>query len=230
MPHLVARPARRARLEEVVDHLDRPVEAEQAPGLVAEVLRHDRDGVGARQGVADGRAVAGVAAEQGGVGAVQRGDDPRPQLRRQHRPREDGGRGVRHGVVDVQHVEPVLAAHLGHLHRERQGVVGVLEQAVGVDAHRVEVDAGRVRRQPERALVADEMHVVPAAGELVAQRRREDAAAADRGIAGDADPERAVAAHVRIGSRCGPAAPANRRRAGRWDRGRWRGRRRPAGR
>ena len=146
------------------------------------------------------------------------------QLRRQHRPREDGGRGVRHGVVDVQHVEPMLAAHFGHLHREGQGVVGVLEQPVGVDAHRVEVDAGRVRREPERALVADEVHVVPAARPAPAQRRGEDAAAADRGVTGDADPEGAVDGHVRSDSHRGRAAPAIRRRAGRWDRGRWRGR------
>ena len=184
----------RARLEVVVHHVDRPVEAEQATGLVAEVLRHDRDGVGTLQGMADRRPVARVAAEQGGVGPVQRGDDLRPQLGRQHRSREDGGRRVRHGVVDVQHVEPMLAAHLGHLHGEGQGVVGVLEQAVGVDAHRVVADAGHVRREPEGPLVADEVHVVPAAGEVDAQGRREDAAAPHRGVAGDADPEWAVRA------------------------------------
>ena len=76
---------------------------------------------------------------------------------------------MRHGVVDVQHVEPMLAAHLGHLHREGQRVVGVLEKAVGIDAHRVVPDAGRVRREPEGPLVADEVNVVPAAGEVDTQ-------------------------------------------------------------
>ena len=92
VPHLVARLARRAGLEEVVHQVDRPIDIEDAPGFVTEVLRHDRDRVGTRQSVSDRRSVAWVTAQQGGVGAVQRGDDLRPRPGRQHRPREDGGR------------------------------------------------------------------------------------------------------------------------------------------
>ena len=61
----------------------------------------------------------------------------------------------------------------------------------------MEVDRrGPLAGKPERALVADEMHLVPAPGQLFAQRRGEDAAAADRRVAGDADPERAARVHV----------------------------------
>ena len=114
---------------------------------------------------------------------------------REHRLREDRGRRVRHRVVDVEDVEAVVAAHLGHLDREGQRVVGVLEEAVVVDHDRVEEEPGRVRRQPERPLVADEVRLVAPAGELLAERGGEDAAAADRGIAGDADLEGPAGLH-----------------------------------
>ena len=145
-----------------------------------QVLRHRRHGVRALEGVAYGRAVADVAAEERRVRPVQRRDDPRAVRRRQHRLGEDRRRGVRHGVMDVEDVQAVVAADLGHLHRERQGVVRVLEQPVVVDHHGMVEEARRVRGEPEGPLVAYEVRLVPAAGELLAERRREDPAAADR--------------------------------------------------
>ena len=81
LAHLLARAPRRRGVEEVVDHVDRPVDAEQFLGLLLEVGGDGGDGIGTRQRVADGRPVAGIAAEQRGVGAVQRRDDLRAQLR-----------------------------------------------------------------------------------------------------------------------------------------------------
>ena len=97
-----------------------------------------------REGVADGRTAAGVAADEGGVGAVEGGDDARLLLRREHGAGEDGGGGVGDGVMDVENIEAMIAADFGHFDGERQGVIGVFEEAVVVDADGVEVDAGGV--------------------------------------------------------------------------------------
>ena len=51
----------------------------------------------------------------------------------------------------------------------------------------MEMQPRRVRRQTERPLVADEMHLVPPPRQFLPQRRGQDAAAADRGITSDAD-------------------------------------------
>jgi hypothetical protein len=97
-------------------------------------------------------------------------------------------------------VERVVAAHLGHLDRERQRVVGILEEPVVVDHDRVVEEPRRPGRKPEGAFVAYEMRLVPPARELLAERRGEDAASPHGGVAGYADPKRARGSHVRNGS------------------------------
>src|SRR5207253_10188610 len=56
----------------------------------------------------------------------------------------------------------------------------------------VEMQSWSIGRQPKRALVADEMNFMAAPGQVFAQRRGEYAAAADRGVTGDADSEALV--------------------------------------
>jgi len=162
--------------------------------------------------VLDGGRVAGVVAEQCRVRAVQCRDDAGLLAGREHRAREDRGGGVRHGVVDVEHVEAMVAAHLGHAHRERQGVVGEPEQLVLVDRDGMEVQVRCVRGQAEGTLVGDEVHVVSARRQVLAQRGRQHAAAAHRWVARDADPQR-VRSHLRDGARrwtaCQPESSAN---------------------
>ena len=206
------RAAGRARGEEVVDDLDRAVEVEHALGFALERLGHGGDRVRRGQRVLDGGRVAGVVAEQRRVRAVQRRDHAGLLPGREHRAREDRGGGVRHGVVDVEHVEAMIAAHLGHAHRQRQGVVGKPEQLVLVDRDGMEVQARRVRGQAERPLVGDEVHVVPARRQVLAERGRQHAAAAHRRVARDADAQR-VRRHVRDDARrraaCQPESSVN---------------------
>ena len=198
--HSLGRAAGRARREEVVNDLDGAVEVEHALSLAPERVRHGGHGVRRGERVLDGGRVSRVLAEQRGVGPVQRRDHARPLIRRQHRPGEDRRGRVRHGVVDVQHVEPMVAAHLGHAHRQRQGVVGVSEQPVLVDRDGMKVQTRRVRGQAERALVGDEVHVVPARGQLFAERGGQHAAPAHGRVAGDADAQR-LGSHVSGGAR-----------------------------
>ena len=140
----------------------------------------------------DGGTVAGIAAQQHHIGAMERDHDPRALAGRQHGHCEHGRGGVGHGVVHVQNVEALRRGDLGHLHRQRQRVVRVFEQIIVVDLHGMKMNARLVARHAERRRVADEMHVVAPLGELRAELGREDAAAADGRVAGDADAEGTV--------------------------------------
>ena len=66
--------------------------------------------------------------------------------------------------MNVQYIELMVAADLGHFYRKRKGVIGILEQVVIIDDHRMEMQPGRVRWQTERTFVADEMNLMSAIG------------------------------------------------------------------
>ena len=188
MPHLLARAPGGARLEEIVDDVDRTLDPEQVHGLAPEEVGDGRHGVGLVEGMPDRGAIARIAPEERRVRAVERRHDSRPLALGEHPAGEDRGRRMRDGVMDVEDVEPVVARHLGHLDRQRQRVVGVLEEPVVVDHNGVEEDPRRAPWQAERPLVADEVRLVAPAGQLLPQGRGEDAAAADGRVARDADP------------------------------------------
>src|SRR5262249_14292496 len=99
---------------------------------------------------------------------------------------------------------------LGHLHGKRKRVVGILEQAVGIDANGMKMDAGCIFRQTKRPLVANEVHFMAAPCKVDAHRRRKDSASPDRRVTRDANAEGAELIHVKTGSCCAPAAPASR--------------------
>ena len=96
--------------------------------------------------------------------------------------------------VHMKHVQPVIAANFGHAHRERQGVVGIFEQSVIVNHDAMEMKSRPIHRQTKRPLVANEMHFVSPARQILAQRRRQNAASANGRIAGDADAKRVFGA------------------------------------
>ena len=173
-----------------MDDLDRAFDADETLRFRAQKCRDGRDAISGFEGVTDGGAVASVAAEQGGVSAVERGDDFGASMLGEHVAREKRGGRVRHGVVRVDEIEPVVAGNLREFHGERQRVIGIFEETVAVDLDRMKVDARGVGGEAKRALVADEVNLVAAGGEFLAEGRGEDAAAADAGVAGDADFER----------------------------------------
>ena len=102
-------------------------------------------------------------------------------------PREVGRDRVRDRVVHVQQLDAVGPHRVGHLRGERQRVRRVLEQRVGRDGHLVEGDAGRHAPEPVRQRVADEVHLVAAAGHREAELGGDRPGAAHRRIAGHAD-------------------------------------------
>ena len=104
---------------------------------------------------------------------------------------------MRHGIMHMKHVQPLIAANFGHAHRERQGVVGIFEQTVIVNHDAMEMKSRSIRTQPKRPLVANEMHFVSPARQILPQRGRQNAAAANGRIAGDADAKCVVRNHVK---------------------------------
>ena len=203
--HFLPRPLRAARIKKIVNHLHRTVKTEHTLCFQFEKIRYCRDRVRTRERMMNRRAITRVATEQRAVRAVQGRHDTRLLFRRQHRAGEDGRGGVWNSIMDVHDIQTVIAANLGHANRKRQSIIRIFEKRVVVYYHGMERKTRCVFRQSERALIADKMHLVPALGEFFAQRCCEDAAAADRGITGDAD----VHLRFRIFERCDQFAPAS---------------------
>ena len=160
----------------------------------------------------------GIAADERDVGAVQRRHDARHRAARcgDDVPRQVGGGGVRDRVMRVDDVERLLARDLHDLVRRARARTAARGTA-GRPASRT-----RWKRRPrlivaeaERRLAAQEVHAVTARGERLGELGRDDAAAADRRVADDADvhgraPRRAVASAAAANRSVGAADPVRR--------------------
>jgi hypothetical protein len=177
------------RIDEVVDHLDAAAgAAECGDRLRAQVLRHRRDVVGALDRELGDRVERRILADDGDVGAVQRGHHLHVvALVAQHLARDPRAGGVRQRVMAVQHIQAMRAHHLVHAHREREIVGRVLEQRVPADVDLVEEDARQEVRQPEGLLVRDEVDLVAARRERDPELGGDGAGAAVGRVAGDTD-------------------------------------------
>ena len=90
-------------------------------------------------------------------------------------------------VVDVEKVERFGFENFEHFRGERQGVRRMVEERIGDDFDFVEVGALAVAVHANRRGIADEVHVVPARGELHAKLGGDDAGAAVSWVACDPD-------------------------------------------
>ena len=96
---------------EVGDDPNVVAHAEDLDGLAAQVFADGSDAVGLLDGVLGDGEIGTVGADQGDVGAVQRGDEGQVAAARgilpglQHLARQQGGERVGDGVVDVEQVE-----------------------------------------------------------------------------------------------------------------------------
>ena len=94
---------------------------------------------------------------------------------------------MRHGIVRVDDVEPLLARNLDDLVREREQVLRLSEQRIAGRFHTMKRQAGLIVTEAKRRVAAQKMDPMTARRERLAQLGRDDAAAANRGIADDAD-------------------------------------------
>jgi len=70
--------------------------------------------------------------------AVEGRHHARALFRGQHRLRENRCRGMRHRVMHVEDIEVMIAAHFAIFTDKGSVVVGIFEQTVVIDRHRVE--------------------------------------------------------------------------------------------
>ena len=140
-------------------------DAEVAEGLVAEVLRDAGDAVGLLDGVAGDGQIAAIEADEGDVGAVERGDEGQAAAAGgEHLAREQGADGVRDGVVDVEQVELVELGDLSHARGQGQVVGGKLEERIIGDGDLVIEDAVVAAVEAKGLRVGDEVDLVAEGG------------------------------------------------------------------
>jgi hypothetical protein len=94
--------------------------------------------------------------------------------------------------VDVEQLDVRLLHDLEHPRREREVVRGVAEQRVARDLHLVVAQPRDAPTQATRPRVADQVHLVPERGRTERDLGGDDAAAADRRVADDAESQRGV--------------------------------------
>ena len=103
-----------------------------------------------------------------------------------------------YGVVNVKNVELVVTTHFRHLYRERQCIIGILEQSVIINHHRVKKKSRSIERHAKRTLVADEMNLMSAAGQFFAERGSQNAASPNGRVTGDSDLQSISWIHIKI--------------------------------
>ena len=143
--------------------------------------------------------IGAVEADQGDVGAMERGDEREMDAAGgEHLFGEVGRDGVRNGVMDVEEVKAFPFGDLRHAGGEGKIVGRVLEERVVEELNLVEVDVGFAAGETEGRGRGDEVNVVATGGELDAELSSDDAGAAVGGVAGDADAEGAIAGRRRF--------------------------------
>ena len=180
-------------VDEVGNDPDVARHPELAIGIGLEALRDGGHAVGLLDAEGDGFRVRRIAAEQRDVGAVQRRDDARHDAaaaRRQNLPRQIGRGRMRHRVVRVHDVELLGARDLHDLVGQRQQILRFAKQRIAGRFDAMKGQSRLVVVQAHRRVRAENVHAVSPRREHLAQFRRDDAAAADRGIADDADVHR----------------------------------------
>jgi hypothetical protein len=129
---------------------------------------------------------ARIAAEDGDVGAVERGHQVRRSI--EHAARQVRGGCVRNGVVDVDEIEAVALDDLGDLRRHRQLVRLVLEHRIARYGDLMEGEPLVGRKSAAGRSAGDDVELVTAAREAVRQLDGDDAAPAEARMADDPDP------------------------------------------
>lgn len=173
-------------VHEIGDDFDGALDVEILESLVEEIAGDSGDAVALLDGEFCDGEIAAIGADESDVGAVKRGDE-REAARGGHGAREQGADGMGDGVVDVEEVERFGLEDFEHLGGESERVGRVIEERVAGDFDFVEKDARVVGIHADGRGVADEVDVVAAGGEFLAEFGGDDAGAAVSGIAGDAD-------------------------------------------
>ena len=175
------------RIDEVRDDLDWAACAEEPQGFAGKLVAHGGDAIGSIQAEAGDFEEGIVESHESDIRPMQRGNRRRPLLRREHLRAEPGRDGMRDGVVYVEDVERLLAADLGKLGGEGQGIGWVFEKGIGGHLDLVEEGVGMGVGDAEGKRVAEKVNMVPPGRELETKLRGDDAASPVGRVADDAE-------------------------------------------
>ena len=185
------------QVDEVGDDGDVLLDGEILVGFAPQIIRYRRYAVALVDAERDDRLEAGILAHQRNVGAVQRSHDRNLNAARaQNLLGHVGRRGVRNGVVHVQHVELLVLHNVDHLAGEGQLVGRKLEQRISRHIYLVVEEVFVEEVEPHRLAVSDKVHAVAALGQGFAQLGRHHAGAAKGGITDDTNVHRGANAKM----------------------------------
>ena len=139
------------------------------------------------QAVTRDRQIGAVGPDQRDIGAVKRRNYGHITLLLDRFAGEDRADRVRYRVMDVQQVELFGPGDRRHLGRESEVVWLMLKQRIRHHFHLVKMNPLAQLGQPRRQKRRDKMDVVAAFGQVAAELRADDAAAAVCWINCDAD-------------------------------------------
>src|ERR1700722_1910813 len=162
---------------EIGNDLNGAFDVEVFESLIQEVLRDSGDAVALFDGKASDGEIAAIAADECDVGAVKRGDEGQA-TRGGHGTGQQGADGVGNGVVDVEKVQGFGFEDFEHFGGEGQRVGRMVEERVAGDFDFVKMNVRVVGVHADGRGVADEVDVVAARGELLAELGGDDAGAA----------------------------------------------------
>ena len=158
-----------------------------ADGFVRQELADGSDGVGLLDRKAGGSPVCRIGAHDGDVGAVQRRDEAHPALG--DGTCQESADRVRDGVMHVEQVDTGVLVHLEDPSRQGEVVRRELQQRISAHGDAVILEVVRRLLQAVWAVVADQVNGVPQSGSVLRDVGGDHAAATDRRVADDADPE-----------------------------------------
>ncbi len=185
---LLVLPHEAVRVDEVRNHLNVLRDVEVVVRFLAQVAGDGRHAVRLVDGPRHDGRKGGILADKRDIGAVKRGDDGQVEvLRVQNLAGHHGARRVRKRVVHVQEVEPHVLGDVHHLARQGKRVRRIVEEGIALDVDLVEEDVAGHVGEPKREIRRDEVDLVAAFGEALAEFRSYHPAAAVGGITGDAD-------------------------------------------
>src|SRR6266700_3338259 len=117
-------------IHEIWNDFDGALDFEFLESLLEKIAGDGGDAVALLDGEASNGEIAAIAADEGDVRAMQRGDEGKT-ARRGHGTREQGADGMRNGVMDVEQVERCGFENFVHFCGEREGVRRMVKERVG---------------------------------------------------------------------------------------------------
>src|SRR5580698_4873622 len=177
-------------IDRVVDDFDVILDVEDAQSSIAKIVRDGGDAVTLFDGVTRDRKVRAIEADEGDVGAMERGHEGQAAAawsNGHHLPGEQSTHGMRNRVVNVEKIKIVKLRDLGHTGGEREIVRRVVEERITSDFDFVIMDVVLRAAQANGLSVGDEVNFVAALRQFQAEFGGDDAAAAVGGISGNSN-------------------------------------------